>query len=132
MAEDLAKDLSPARTLGVSPVKVSDPAFAAMAEQGTVKWAVLQNGDLVAVPKDVMGQEIKHSVLSNGAPVLAAGEATIDLYGNLKYGAEINRYSGHFQPKASSLQIGVDAFKDAGISFKTVTPKLSPESYWGF
>jgi len=70
--------------------------------------------------------------LSNGKPVLAAGEATIDIFGNLRLGDEINRISGHFKPSSTSLQIGVNAFKDAGIEFKTVNPVLPPEVYWGY
>lgn len=82
-------------------------------------------------------EEIKHSVLSAGKPVLAVGEATVDVFGSassgfLKYGNEINRYSGHFEPPKNTLQIGVDAFKKEDIHFKTVNPKLPEEFYWGF
>jgi hypothetical protein len=132
MPEKLQVDIAIAKSLGVYPTKVNDPAFAKIVEQGPIKWAVLENGDLVAVPKTVGLDEIKHSVLSNGKPVLTAGEATIDIFGNLRYGDEINRVSGHFKPSSTSLQIGVNAFKEAGIEFKTVNPVLPPEFYWGY
>lgn len=137
MPEMLEQELAVARSLGVSPTKVTDAGFERIAEQGPLKWAVLENGDLVVVPKFAGVEEIKHSVLSAGRPVLAAGEATVDVFGNaqsgfLKYGNEINRYSGHFEPPKKSLQIGVEAFKNADIHFKTVDPKLPDEFYWGF
>lgn len=86
------------------------------------------------VPIYAGAEEIKHSALSAGKPVLAAGEATVDVFGTansgfLKYWDEINLYSGHFQPPKNTLQIGVDAFKKADIRFKTANPKLSEEFY---
>lgn len=132
MTENLQVELGLARSLNISPVKVSSQDFLRVAEQGPIKWAVLQNGDLVAIPKNIGLDEIKHSVLSNGKSVLAAGEATVDIFGNFKYGDEINRISGHFKPSASSLNIGISAFKNAGIEFKTISTALPPEFYWGF
>ena len=68
------------------------------------------------VPIYAVVEEIKHSVMSASKPVLADGETTADVFGTanselLKYGDEINLYSGHFQPPKNTLQIGVDGSK---------------------
>src|SRR5450830_82707 len=129
---DLKLELSEAKKLGVSPTKVTDPSFAAIANEGPIKWAVLEGGDLVVIPKFVDGVELKHTVLSGDKPVLAAGEALIDVFDNGKggvrnFGSEINRKSGHFQPSLETLNIGVKGFGDIGIDFKTVKPKITKD-----
>lgn len=62
--------------------------------------------------------EISHSVLSGGAAVRAVGEAEVAGSADTGYfGLEINNHSGHFLPSEESLQIGTDAFAEAGIEF---------------
>ncbi len=63
------------------------------------------------------GIEIAHTILTNGGPVVAAGEADIAVYGNECIGIEITNYSGHYLPDSSSLEIGKQAFKVFGITF---------------
>jgi hypothetical protein len=82
-----------------------------------VKWAVLEDGSLVVMPKNAGGVELKHSVLSGGRPVRAAGEADIAGGNGNYFGLEINNNSGHFRPSQESLQIGVVAFRSFGIGF---------------
>ena len=61
--------------------------------------------------------DLYHSVLSGGDPVLAAGEAQIVKWEGRYYGRYITYHSGHFQPGEESLDIGINAFRDAGIEF---------------
>jgi hypothetical protein len=118
MPEDLAGELAEASQLGVKPVSPASPKFESIVNSGPVKWAVLQNGDIAVVPKWVGLDEIKHSVLSGGQPVLAAGEA--DIVGSAKtgyLGVHISNESGHFRPPPTSLELAVKQFERAGIEF---------------
>jgi RHS repeat-associated protein len=118
MGGSLSSELALAERLGVEVSVPGTPAFDEAINAGTVKWAVLGDGSLAVMPKFVAGQEISHSVLSGGAPVLAAGEA--DIAGSAAdgyFGLGINRHSGHFQPSADSLQTGVDKFSDQAVHF---------------
>jgi hypothetical protein len=93
----LAGELAWAERLGV---KVNTPGTAAFDEAiatRRVKWAVLKDGRPVVMPKWVAGQEIKHSVLSGGEPVRAAGEAEIAGSSGHYIGLEID--GGHFFEK---------------------------------
>jgi hypothetical protein len=86
-------------------------------EEGRIKWAVKTNGELVIIPHTLRGQEIFHSVLTGGEPVIAAGEA--EIVGSRHMGRyillQISNRSGHFQPSADSLEIGIEAFRKQGI-----------------
>ncbi len=116
LADRLREELARAARLGVSPRRIGDPGFAGVAAEGTVKWAVTVAGELLIVPKYVRGEELPHTVLTNGEPVLAAGEAEIvrmdDQYALL----DINHHSGHYRPDRQSLRIGERAFADRGIT----------------
>lgn len=118
MKGTLQEELARADKLGVKPAQPGTPEFDAAVQSGTVKWAVLEDGTLVVVPKYVNGVEISHAVLSRGADVAAAGEAEIaGSSSSGYYGLDINFHSGHFQPSAASLQIGKNAFSMFGIEF---------------
>lgn len=119
MKDSLPDELAQAERLGVKPMSPADGRFDEMLEgaDGQVKWAVLENGQLVVIPKYAGGEEIKHTVLSGGQPVLAAGEANIAGGSGGYYGLEINYNSGHYLPSTESLQTGVDAFARFGITF---------------
>ncbi|MFH8578870.1 hypothetical protein [Streptomyces zaomyceticus] len=54
-------------------------------------------------------------MLTNGAPVRAAGEAEIAGGGGNYFGMEINNRRGHYWPSQESLEIGKEAFDRAGI-----------------
>jgi hypothetical protein len=83
-----------------------------------VKWAVLKDGRLEVMPKWVQGQEIKHSVLSGGDPVRAAGEAEIAGSNGHYIGLEIDGQSGHFfEAGWDAKDMGMDFFAQAGIDF---------------
>jgi hypothetical protein len=115
--KQLDEELALAQRHGVKPVSPGTTEFDEVIEKGTVKWAVRQDDSLVVVQKNVDGVgEINHTVLSNGDPVRAAGEANIAGSSDVGYFAtDINRHSGHFEPSEGSLQIGLDAFQEAGV-----------------
>ncbi|MER6316598.1 putative T7SS-secreted protein [Streptomyces sp. NPDC001581] len=113
--DQLADELADAERLGVKPIRAGDDGFDDMINSGTVKWAVTEQGELVFIPKHVQGTELKHPVLTNGAPVRAAGEAEIAGSGGNYFGMEINNQSGHYWPSQESLDIGKEAFERAGI-----------------
>jgi RHS repeat-associated protein len=115
MPDELAGELADAERLGVKPMRVGDEGFDDVINSGTVKWAVTEEGELVFIPKHVQGTELKHPVLTNGAPVRAAGEAEIAGNGGNYFGMEINNQSGHYWPSQESLDIGKEAFERAGI-----------------
>ncbi|GAA4211079.1 hypothetical protein [Microbispora amethystogenes] len=118
MPSSLQAELGAANSLGVKPVSPGSTGFDAAVGSGTVKWAVLDDGTLVVVPKHVRGTEVSHSVLSRGAPVRAAGEA--EIAGNAAsgyFGLEVSNHSGHFRPSPESLEVGKQAFGKAGIHF---------------
>jgi len=114
---ELAHELAEARSVGIVPIRVDDAEFAGIANAGTTKWAVIENRELLIVPKYVDTIEIKHTELSNGNPVWAAGEADIAITNNRMFGIEINHYSGHYRPNIESLEIGRAAFAAYGIEF---------------
>lgn len=111
----LQAELAIARSVEMKPLKVGDRGFDDAINSGTIKWAVDTNGVLKIVPEFVGEAEMKHSVITDGEPVIAAGEA--DIIGrNGQYRIiNINNHSGHYRPSNASLQIGIDAFADAGI-----------------
>ncbi|MFF8275430.1 putative T7SS-secreted protein [Streptomyces lateritius] len=115
MPDELEGELADAERLGVKPIRVGDEGFDDVINSGTVKWAVTQEGELVFIPKHIQGTELKHPVLTNGAPVRAAGEAEIAGGGGNYFGMEINNQSGHYWPSQESLEIGKEAFERAGI-----------------
>ena len=83
--------------------------------EGTVKWAVSVHGEVKLVPKILNGDEISHTVIFQGDPVIAAGEADIvGLQGEYLL-LTISYHSGHYLPSAESLGIGIQAFAKAGI-----------------
>jgi hypothetical protein len=106
------------------PVSPGDPGWSeVIGSNDTIKWAVLEDGSLVVMPKFVDGTEVPHSFLSGGEGVRAAGEAEISSApGSAPFGVSITNFSGHFEPPAESLQMGVDAFAAADISFAMEDP----------
>ncbi len=106
------------------PVSPGDPGWTGViGGNDTIKWAVLEDGSLVVMPKFVNGIEVPHSFLSGGDGVQAAGEAEIaQAAGSAPYGMSITNYSGHFETPVENLQLGVDAFAAAGITFAGVDP----------
>jgi hypothetical protein len=112
----LSEELATARKLRVRPLTVRDPEFDTAVNAGTVKWVVNSDGELVIVQKYVDGQEISHTVLTNGQPVIAAGEADITGFDGYYYLLNITNHSGHYQPSASSIEIGREVFQANGIN----------------
>ncbi|WP_426754990.1 hypothetical protein [Myxococcus sp. Y35] len=119
----LEREQKIARLVGVRPVRVTDPDFLRYVNNGSIKWVVTAEGELLIVPHTWRATEISHAVASGGRPVLAAGEAEIAAHGTQRMGMAINPYSGHYlfeAPAATSaraLEIGRRAFSQAGIVF---------------
>lgn len=104
-----------ARRLRVRPLRVGEAAFDAAIRAGRVKWAVTLAQELVFVPKFVRSDEIAHTVLTRGGPLIAAGEAELVGSEGRYLLIEITNHSGHYLPDAESLSIGLEAFARAGI-----------------
>lgn len=115
LPERLKGELDLALTLGVKPLKIREPGFDAVVNEGTIKWAVTTDGELVIIPYIVGSMEISHTVLTAGKPVLAVGEAEIAGCEGQYFMISISNRSGHYQPSADSLNIGMEAFRERGI-----------------
>lgn len=115
LPERLQGELDLALRLGVKPLKIGEPGFDTVVNQGTIKWAVTTNGELVIIPYLVGSTEINHTVSTDGKPVLAAGEAEIAGGEGQYFMISISNRSGHYQPSAGSLNIGIEAFRERGI-----------------
>lgn len=112
---DLDRELREADDMGIIPLKVGDAGFDEVIERGRIKWAVTTDRELFVIPQSVDGQEIYHTVLSRGQPVLAAGVTDIVSSSGQYIMTYISNYSGHFEPTPDSLEIGKAAFKQQGI-----------------
>jgi len=117
LPESLEAELESARILKVKPIRPEDMEFDDVINLGTIKWAVTVNNDLLIIPHTVDSVELAHTVLSQGEPVRAAGEADIAAYEGTFIGLSINNHSGHYMPDAASLDTGIKTFAEAGIIF---------------
>ncbi len=90
-------------------------------------FVVLNNGKLVAAPRERGAAHTSHAVLANGGPVLAAGEFTVEFRGSEIMVSALNDMSGHYQPGADGLAVAQDAFEAAGIS---VRPEATTSYDW--
>ncbi len=119
--ENMPIDEGDAIFFGVTPAAPGTAAFGraiATAPNGVIKWSVTKGLGLRIMPSETADTiDLYHSVLSGGDPVLAAGEAQIVKWEGRYYGRYITYHSGHFQPEEESLDIGINAFRDAGIEF---------------
>jgi len=123
--ESLQKELAVAERLGVRPVSPKSPDFDGLINQGTVKFAVTESGELLVVPKHAAdGTEISHAVIAKGQPVLSAGEA--EIAGNAAdgyIGMHMLPHSGHYMngntsaQNAAVMKIAEEAFAKYGIRF---------------
>jgi Short repeats of unknown function/Pretoxin HINT domain len=117
LGTDLQDELDLADSLRVRPVSPGEVGFDTTINEGTVKWAMLLDGTLRVMPKHVKGEEIPHTALSRGAPVLSAGEAEIGGGRGVYYGLTLTNHSGHYNPSNASLDFAVQVWRDAGIHF---------------
>ncbi len=123
LPERLSQELAEARSRGVRPISPGDAAFDQVAAQGTLKFVVTLDGDVLTIPKYASdGREISHAVLTGGRPVLAAGE--LDVAGNSKvgyYGINFELHSGHYLNGNTAVQneaaskVAREALKRYGI-----------------
>ncbi|CAD5911596.1 hypothetical protein NO976_00081 [Planktothrix agardhii] len=93
----LNDELRSAEDLGIRPIKVGEAGFDDIINEGTVKWAVTTKLELFVIPKFLdVNNEIYHTVITLGEPVLAAGEAEIVGSNGLYILLTISNHSGHF------------------------------------
>ncbi|MEZ2230462.1 hypothetical protein [Microcoleus sp.] len=112
----LDDELRSADELGIRPVKVGESGFDDIINEGTVKWAVTKNLELLVIPKFLdVSNEIYHTVITRGQPVLAAGEAEIVGSDGSYILLTISNHSGHFRPTSESLELGITAFRQQGV-----------------
>ena len=117
-----------------APAEPGTPEFDQYISSGEIRWAVLMNGKLVALPgrynPEDEESESAHGALTGDVPpeedcVLAAGMAEISKVGGKYIGNWIDRYSGHFWPTEQSLlETGIPAFEEFGITFPTVNVEV--------
>jgi RHS repeat-associated protein len=117
LPERLAAELADAARVGAAPIRAGQAGFDKAVNQGTIKFVVTEGGELLISPHTVKGVEISHAVLSNGRPVLAAGQAEIAAAGGQYVGMRITEHSGHFMPTQASLGIAREAFAKIGVKF---------------
>lgn len=117
----LAQELAEARALGVKPMRVGDPGFEALVNEGTIKFVVTESGELLIGPHTRHGVEISHAVLSRGKPVRAAGEAEVFIHDQTRIVTNLREHSGHFMNGANAEQnalaksVANAAFSRAGL-----------------
>jgi hypothetical protein len=121
----LAAELATAKRLGIKPISPTSSNFDEIIQQGTIKYALTQKGELLVQPKFAAnGTEISHATITRGKPVIVAGEA--DIVGNAKdgyFGTGIDTRSGHFLNGATDAQnqaldaVARKAFKQFKINF---------------
>ncbi|WP_426746864.1 polymorphic toxin-type HINT domain-containing protein [Myxococcus faecalis] len=114
----LAREIADAKRVKAPIMEAGARGFQELVDSGEViKYVVTSAGKLIVAPHTYLGVEIKHSVLSGGRPVLAAGEAMIARGGDTYFGLRINNTSGHFRPTEESVMYARDAFAKIGITF---------------
>ncbi len=128
LPELLSKELAQAERLGIRPARPGSAdwdRYIDMGDGDAIKWAVLEDGQLVIMPKIVQGEQLYHPVLSGGASVRAAGEAQIAGANGQYFGLGINSQTGHFfekgnpfwAPGGGAEQLGREMFEAAGVVF---------------
>ena len=111
----LDQELKQADRLGVKPVQIGDTQFDHIINEGTVKWILTLQNELLFIPKYVKKEEIYHSIINRGNPVFSAGEAEIVGNNGDYILLNINNYSGHYQPSAASLKLTLFVLNAQGI-----------------
>jgi hypothetical protein len=114
----LAEELAIAAKFKVKPMRIGEAGFDKVIfkeGEGTIKWAVTTEGELLVIPHTVRGQEISHAVITEGRAVVAAGEAQMVEHGGEYMVFSLTNRSGHFEPSAESLDIGKLAFGNNGV-----------------
>ena len=117
LSSSLKHELEQAARVGAVPLRFADEGFEVAINSGTVKYVVTESGEVLIIPHTVNGIEISHAVLTNGQPVLAAGQADIAGANGSFIGISITNHSGHFQTTLESLRIAREAFAKLGITF---------------
>lgn len=112
----LDAEIAKAAELGIAPVRILCPtSVAEIGKDGAIfKWVVTEQGELFGL-KRLEGDLIKHSLVSRGRPVLAAGNARVQ--GNK---ALLDRRSGHYRPDRDSMIVAKQKFEAAGFVVEVI------------
>ncbi|MFJ3914167.1 polymorphic toxin-type HINT domain-containing protein [Streptomyces vinaceus] len=119
---NLDDELDAAEARGVRSVSPGHAGWEEALNSGVVKWVVDTNEVLHVVP--ATDDAIKHSIMTRGAPVLAAGEADVAGAGGMFFGLRISNQSGHYLPCRCSINLGIEKFRQAGIDFSPGSVEL--------
>ncbi|MEW4925443.1 RHS repeat-associated core domain-containing protein [Algibacter sp. 2305UL17-15] len=114
MPNSIKSELDRAAHLGVEVLDLGSDKFDDMIAEGPMKFIVDKSGNMKIMNKFKNGEEISHTVLSQGEDVLAAGE--IMLAGSKwtgYYVLEITNHSGHYQPSEKSLEIAKEVIEES-------------------
>ncbi len=118
----LAIELAEAKRYGVRPKQLNskadlDETFIELVNSELIKWVVTESEQLIIIARWYDTVEIAHTVMTEGKPVLAAGQAEINCAEGIIYATVINNHSGHYTPIGESLEVGVAFFERLGIKF---------------
>jgi hypothetical protein len=117
LPERLEAEMNTAQRVGARVMTPADPQFQSVVNEGTIKFVVTQEGQLLVTPQYVQSTEISHAFLSGGRGVVTAGQAEISAVNGRFFGIRITEHSGHFMPSQQSLQIARELFERYGITF---------------
>ncbi|MCP2362868.1 RHS repeat-associated protein [Nonomuraea thailandensis] len=119
--ERLAGEKQAAAEAGVAPITAGTPEFGQAVKDGGFFLYSVEADDTLRIM--TMAGDIKHPVMTDGRPVLAAGQVRFQ-YGSVTY---IDNKTGHYTPERSFsedfLQAGVRAFENAGIFVRRKAPR---------
>jgi hypothetical protein len=119
----LEGELKLADSLGIRPVRATDPEFAQYARQaegGKLLWVRKLDGEVVFVPGRVFNEgdphTLNHTAASRGDDVLGAGEAYVRFgrNGNPSI-VELNNQSGHYSPTGDTVAPAAEVIRQQGI-----------------
>jgi hypothetical protein len=90
--------------------------FDSVINEGTVIWSITESGELIVGPYSSSGALVLHEMLSDGAPVVAAGQAEIAGAGGCYIGMSISAYGG-------PIDLARAAFASFGVAFDRQSPE---------
>jgi len=109
MAQFLAEEVNDAHSAGVKWVACPGPEFDRLVGYtDRFIFVVAETRQLIVAPQLANGFEIRHSVLADGNPVLAAGELEVIHGAGLKYVTDLTSKSGHYDPRGACLDLVVE------------------------
>lgn len=104
-----------AELVGVSGVSCPGIEFDRLVVEGErLVFVVTEDLRLVVALQVYNGFEIRHPVLAEGRPVLAAGEIELLHAPKTKLVTDLTNQSGHYEPHASCLEVAIEVLVNLG------------------